>query len=470
MASLGKLKQIRNGHRLHTTNTMNKMIKGQPTTTQQYDESKILLATLTKKIVLLEKCDSDIMEHLTSDEDITAEIEDATTFSDKVIETKTKLEMKIKYFEQKSKSIVKTDDDDEESPPSAHATSRPVQIKLPSIEIGEYNGSLLTWNVFWDKFEVAVHSRSDLADIQKYTYLKSYLTGEAKRSIQGISYDKDNYQNAIDALTARFGNKQLRISAHMKELQNVKGVQSINDVAGMRRMYDSLETNITNLKELKVDVTTYGSLLIAVIFDRIPEELRVKISLEFGDGEWKLDEAMDVFKLELEARERSVSISGSSRDYDDNDETSTFYVDTRGGGRGRSRGRGRGGGRRFDSPQQRRQQPQQQQQQQQQQQRFGNGGNGNNGNNRNGPSCVFCKENHLSSRCRNVTSIDARFSIVREERRCFICLKDSHRSRDCNLNFYSCVKCGQKHNYYIITMGDPKGSINMCLKYHDWSQ
>ena len=100
-----------------------------------------------------------------------------------------------------------------------------------------------------------------------------------------MSLTKENYKNAIETLKSRFGNKQSRISAHMKELRTLKGVQNINDVANLRGMYDTLELNIRNLKELSVDAATYGSPLIAIIFDRIPDELRIKISLEFGDNE-----------------------------------------------------------------------------------------------------------------------------------------------------------------------------------------
>ena len=115
----------------------------------------------------------------------------------------------------------------------------------------------------------------------------------------------------IDILKKRFGNKQSRISAHMKELRVLKCVGNINDVIGLRTMYDSLDFNISNLKELNIDVSTYSTLLIAIIFDGIPEELRIKISLKFGSEDWKLDETMDVFKSELEARERSTAIGGN---------------------------------------------------------------------------------------------------------------------------------------------------------------
>ena len=49
-------------------------------------------------------------------------------------------------------------------------------------------------------------------------------------------------------------------------------LHSLNDVINMQKMYDTLELNISNLKELQVDVSTYGSLLIAIVFDCIPEE------------------------------------------------------------------------------------------------------------------------------------------------------------------------------------------------------
>ena len=60
--------------------------------------------------------------------------------------------------------------------------------------------------------------------------------------------------------------------------------------------------------------------------------------------------------------------------------------------------------------------------------------------------CVFCKEAHLSSRCRKITDINARYEIVRRENRCFVCLKQSHRAKYCHLKFYSCVICQRKHN------------------------
>ena len=327
MSNIGKLKQVRKGHQLCGDNLIAKM-DGKKL---EYDEMKTMLASLVAREAALKKSNEDILEELTEEDQIVAEIQTASELVDKIIAAKTKLELDIKHHEEKLKSSSDSSSAAKPKVKDSSTKDSKIQIKLPSIEIGKYDGSLLSWSLFWDKFTVAVHSRTDLEDIQKYTYLKSYLVGEAKRAIQGISYDKDNYQNAVDALRTRFGNKQLRIAAHMKELQTIKGVKSLNDVENLRRMYDALEMNITNLKELKVDVSTYGSLLIAIIFDRIPDELRVKISLVFGDDDWTLDKSLELFKCELEARERSQAIGCKINNewMDDEEDLSTtrsFYV------------------------------------------------------------------------------------------------------------------------------------------------
>ena len=65
-----------------------------------------------------------------------------------------------------------------------------------------------------------------------------------------------------------------------------------------------METSRRNLSNLGVETATYGSLLINIIFERIPAELRVIIShLSVKNDRWDLDELMKTFKDELYARE-----------------------------------------------------------------------------------------------------------------------------------------------------------------------
>lgn len=79
-------------------------------------------------------------------------------------------------------------------------------VKLPKIELVSFSGNKLEWTEFWDSYECSVHSNSKLSDIEKFTYLQSKLTGEARRAISGLALSHVNYRIAVDILHERFGN------------------------------------------------------------------------------------------------------------------------------------------------------------------------------------------------------------------------------------------------------------------------
>ena len=133
-----------------------------------------------------------------------------------------------------------------------------------------------------------MNENTELSDINKFSHLKSFLTGEALKVVEGLTLTKENYKHAVLLLQERFGNTQILISAHMDVLVKLPKVKSMSEVSKLRDIYDRLETSVRNLRELGVETDTYGSLLISIIFDRIPEELRVIISRQFIGANWDL--------------------------------------------------------------------------------------------------------------------------------------------------------------------------------------
>ena len=134
--------------------------------------------------------------------------------------------------------------------------------------------------------------------------------------VSGISLSETNYTKAIDLLHDRFENTQSLIAAHMDQLVTIPKVHDINDVMKLRTVYDRLESNIRNLTDLEVDATTYGTLLISIVFDRVPAELQIIISREFKDENWSLNNFMKLIKEELHARERCAAIRKSSDEHE----------------------------------------------------------------------------------------------------------------------------------------------------------
>ena len=51
----------------------------------------------------------------------------------------------------------------------------------------------------------------------------------------------------------------------------------MKDTEKPKKIYNSLETSVRNLADLGVELTSYGTLLISIIFDRIPTELKLFI-------------------------------------------------------------------------------------------------------------------------------------------------------------------------------------------------
>ena len=69
-------------------------------------------------------------------------------------------------------------------------------------------------------------------------------------AISGLTLSSVNYQEAIEILQKRFGNKQLIISKHMETLLTVEAVTSDQNLKDLRRLYDSTESRMRSLKSL----------------------------------------------------------------------------------------------------------------------------------------------------------------------------------------------------------------------------
>ena len=63
-----------------------------------------------------------------------------------------------------------------------------------------------------------MHKNALLTNVDKFNYLRSPLDGPALNSITGLPLTEQNYKEATEILTDRFGNKQIIISSHMEAL------------------------------------------------------------------------------------------------------------------------------------------------------------------------------------------------------------------------------------------------------------
>ena len=178
------------------------------------------------------------------------------------------------------------------------------QVKLPKLELKKFDGDHSKWTFFWDSFEASVHKNESLNAIDKFNYLNSLLERSAAEAISELSHGASNYEEAIDILKARFGNKQQIVNRHMEILLNLDSVTSHYHVRSLRQLHDTVESNVRSLKSLGVSRESYGGLQSSILMNKLPQEFRLAITREMGDDDWQLDQLLDIFKRELEAGER----------------------------------------------------------------------------------------------------------------------------------------------------------------------
>ncbi|XP_063436701.1 uncharacterized protein LOC134718141 [Mytilus trossulus] len=237
------------------------------------------------------------------------------------------------------------------------------------------------------------------------------IQGEASYTIAGFALTHTNYNKAIELIHERFGQKHKIIQSYMQALLDIPAQK--NTLTHLRSYYDRTETYIRGLESLGQAQDSYGSLLVPVILNKMPSEIRKNLTREHGSTDWFLgDLRRSIFK------ELAILESGNSKETGESPSaTATFYTNTKS---------------RKIWPK-------------------------NNSTNSTQKShtinCAYCKEPHYSSECTKYTDPNDRMTIVKKERLCFNCL-GRHSVADCKSKS-NCKKCKRRHH------------TSLCNKDHD---
>ncbi|XP_055614939.1 uncharacterized protein LOC129761249 [Toxorhynchites rutilus septentrionalis] len=92
------------------------------------------------------------------------------------------------------------------------------RVKLPEIRLPSFGGKTRDWVTFRDMFRSLIHRNEQLTEMDKFTYLRSSLTGEAFQEVNSIEMSAVNYTVAWEVLQTRYENKKLIVKAHLDAL------------------------------------------------------------------------------------------------------------------------------------------------------------------------------------------------------------------------------------------------------------
>ena len=89
-------------------------------------------------------------------------------------------------------------------PAPSRKDSNPTRAaKPPKFALPTFSGDYMEFKQFWGIFDKCIHSRTDLNNVEKFTYLINQLKGDAKTAIAGIPITDEGYEAAVKHLQDR---------------------------------------------------------------------------------------------------------------------------------------------------------------------------------------------------------------------------------------------------------------------------
>lgn len=417
-----KLKAKRKVLRINTTKLINKIEDYIKESEEVEAQSKINILRefreqLIEKENNIKKVNSEI-EELCEVKEIELEILGSEEYSEKIVLWKQKIINQIDIWTDQRFFNVNAPDNSVIT--NAHTLVEPVRretkiVKLPKLNISKFYGDSAHWLEFFSHFENAIHNNNSLTKIDKFNYLKSYLGGPAASYVGGFALTEANYDIALKMLKNRFGNKNTLIQAHLNQLLKLPAVRTINDFVGLRKFFDSAETQVRNLETLGIESQTYGNLLTQILLERIPKELVLEFNRSYPDKEYTFNDLFTFLDKELQSQERTFllrnKVDNNYQSY--NHESKTKF-------------------KKFESNRQ-----------------FHN--NRNTSVNYSADfkkGCVFCHSMDHDA-CEFETVLE-RKNKLKSENRCFRCFSKYHLARFCRAKIDPCKRCKSRGHHYLL--------------------
>ena len=278
MAELKRLVSSRRGFRAHLTKLLQSLHEiltdAQPLTYNNVGTLRDLYEQLQRKQQLISELDVKILEATTTEEEIEEEVLQSEEINSSIYTAKAKITQRL--TPTTSASVV--------TPPWTDAhTSAPTPVhehftRLPKLEIPKFAGNPLHWQSFWDCFEAAVHSNPSLTGVQKLSYLRAQLHGDAARVIAGFQLNNDNYAHLVALLTERYRQTLIDLPSPS------------NSLSSLCEFYDATEGHIRSLSSLGKPEDSYGSLLVPILLGKLPLKTKQNLVRSHSKKEWSITE------------------------------------------------------------------------------------------------------------------------------------------------------------------------------------
>ncbi|XP_068993892.1 uncharacterized protein [Neodiprion pinetum] len=154
--------------------------------------------------------------------------------------------------------------------------------QLPTIQPPRFNGELLEWQSFKNKF-MSVVSKDGITEIDKMHYLLQSVHGTAYSLIANVDITATAFADAWQALTTRYENKRVLITAQLNKLFNIPKMAS-RSAQEVNTQINTTNEVLNSLKSLGSPVDQWDHLLVHYLTHKLDPQTREDWELTLGSA------------------------------------------------------------------------------------------------------------------------------------------------------------------------------------------
>ena len=167
---------------------------------------------------MLTELDSQIQQLIEDDDELVADVEEAA-------DVFMPAERAVKWCQSKIKQLQPSNPSGVAVPSSGSLTT-----KLPKLTLSSFSGEYTHWVSFWDQFTTLVDRKVDMTNVEKLSYLKLSLKGDAAQIVSSLLVTDTNYDIAKRKLEGRYNNKRSILKAHLAAIHALPAIKRESSV------------------------------------------------------------------------------------------------------------------------------------------------------------------------------------------------------------------------------------------------
>jgi len=143
---------------------------------------------------------------------------------------------------------------------------------------------------------------------------------------EGFALTNANYTRAVELLRERYGQHCKIVHATMQALLKFPVLSS--SVASLGVFCDRMESYIRGLESLGQHQDMYGSLLVPVVLEKLPVDIRRNLARVNENNDWQLHDLRRAINKEINILEIGSGSSYTLPDVNDYSATAFFHIGT----------------------------------------------------------------------------------------------------------------------------------------------